>query len=77
MKYIEPAIYVAMINIMCEIAKRSGLPTKFIPALSLLFGVIFGITQASNYAEGGMHGILFAGMALGIYRGAELTKKNV
>lgn len=67
---------VAMIPLiigLVAVAKKTGVPTKALPALSLLLGVGAGVVYASNgnLKQGVLVGLMFGLSASGLYSGSK------
>jgi hypothetical protein len=54
---------VAIIVGVCEVAKKTGVPSRFIPALAILFGLG---SSAFFFMDGATAEIVFTGIAYGL-----------
>lgn len=77
------SIQLAMIPIitgLCELAKQLGVPKKWIPLLSVVLGVFFGVfyVSPSNVLEGVLQGLVIGLSSIGLYSGPKnLLRKEV
>lgn len=79
---LTPAAQVALIIALAEVFKRVGFPTKFIPIVDLVLGIIsgicvFGIIQNYGIAIGIIIGIALGLSACGLYSGIKNVKESV
>lgn len=79
---LTPAAQVALIIALAEVFKRVGCPTKFIPIVDLILGIIsgicvFGIIQNYGIAIGIIIGIALGLSACGLYSGIKNVKESV
>lgn len=82
---LSPMAQVATIIALAEVAKKVGMPKKYIPLLDLILGIIdgiavFGIYQQRGVVVGVMLGIFIGMSACGLFSGvknlAERTEDN-
>lgn len=71
---LAPASQVALIMALAELIKSLGCPTKFIPLIDLVLGIIsgicvFGLMQGMGIANGIMIGLALGLSACGLYSG--------
>ena len=79
---LTPAAQVALIIALAEVFKNVGCPTKFIPIVDLILGIIsgicvFGIIQNYGIAIGIIIGIALGLSACGLYSGIKNVKESV
>lgn len=63
---LTPAAQVALIIGVAEVIKRSGFPSKFIPIVDLILGLISGICVYGLVMEKGIAQGIIVGIALGL-----------
>ena len=74
----SPMAQVALIIGIAEIIKRAGLPTKFIPLVDLVLGLIsgifvYGVMQEYGIGTGAILGIALGLSACGLFSGIKNT----
>ena len=78
----DPIVYdVALIPAtmgLVDVAKRAGLPSKNAPILSLVIGIILGVsTNLDNLQKGMITGIAIGLSASGLYSGTKALTQEV
>ena len=78
MEYLTPAIQVALIIGLAEVIKRLGCPSKWIPLIDVVLGVISGVFVYSmylgyDYVPGVVMGIVMGLTACGLFSGIKNT----
>lgn len=73
---ITPAAQIALIIGIAEIIKRAGCPTRFIPIVDLVLGLIsgicvFGLMLGHTIPEGALVGIAMGLSACGLFSGVK------
>lgn len=68
------SIQVAMIPIitgLCELGKQLGIPKRWIPLLSLVLGILFGVIYLypSDVLRGVLEGLIIGLSSVGLYSG--------
>lgn len=76
--YLNPAVQVAIIIGLAEIAKKIGVPAKWIPVLDVVLGIIsgvcvYGIYLGQDMVEGIITGIVIGLTACGLFSGVKNT----
>jgi len=68
---LDDAAFVAIITGLVSLSKEAGLPTKWSPLLSLLFGMLAGIFYISpgDLLGGILNGIVLGLASVGLYSG--------
>lgn len=79
---LTPAAQVALIIGIAEIVKRIGFPTKFIPIVDLVLGVIsgfcvYGVVQGMNAVECVVLGVALGLSACGLFSGIKNVAERV
>jgi ABC-type uncharacterized transport system permease subunit len=54
-----------------EVLKRAGLPNKYSPLASLVFGLFFGLIFIDTFKEGLIVGLMVGLSATGLYSGSK------
>ena len=75
MLVLDTALSVAAVNVATEIIKRVGFPNRYLPLVALVAGLAVGLGSSLNL-EGAIAGILYAGTAIGVYRGTKVVVKG-
>lgn len=75
---LTPTAQIALIIGLAEIAKKMGLPTKWIPIFDLVLGlisgiVVYGIAQGQGILNGVMLGLAIGLSACGLFSGIKNT----
>lgn len=78
---LTPAMQVALIIGLAELAKKSGLPTKWIPVLDVVLGMIsgicvFGLYMGMGITEGLILGLTMGLTACGLFSGVKNTVED-
>lgn len=63
----EEPTAIATIMAVAQAVKKLGFPTKFIPALNLILGVIVGVGMNQFNADGLVKGLMIGASACGIF----------
>lgn len=63
---ISPAAQIALIVGIAEIIKRAGCPTKYIPIVDLILGIVFGICVTGLMLDYGVPKGILVGIAFGL-----------
>ena len=71
---LTPAVQIALIVGIAEVAKKAGMPTKFIPLLDLFLGIVggivsFGIILKYGVLIGAVIGVFLGLSACGLFSG--------
>lgn len=72
-------VFIPVIVTLVQIFKKVGLPQKFSPFMSLIFGLIIGVLAEStgDIKKGFLNGIILGTSASGLYSsGREIYKMN-
>lgn len=73
-------VMIPVITGLCELAKQLGIPKRFIPLLSLVLGLFFGVfyISPSDVLEGILQGFVIGLSSIGLYSGPKnLMRKEV
>lgn len=68
--YIQLVIIPIIIGLV-EVAKRTGLPNKFSPLVSVILGLVFGIMYLNPLLDGIVVGLVIGLSATGLYSGSK------
>jgi hypothetical protein len=68
----------ALIVGLIEVAKKLGLPTRYAPAVAVVFGIVFAVaykidTANGSWLEAVVTGIMVGLTAAGLYSGSKAT----
>jgi hypothetical protein len=63
---------------LCELAKQAGVPSRWIPLVSLFLGVLFGVFYVSpvNTLDGILQGVVLGLSSMGLYSGPKSVFKG-
>jgi len=56
---------------LVEVVKRAGLPSKFAPLVSVVFGLVFGILVYPDPTQATLMGLAYGLSASGLYSGGK------
>lgn len=70
-------IIIPVIVGILEVFKKLGLPTKYVPLVSLMFGILASISLNGLAVEYFIQGLIFGLSACGLYSGAKATIEEV
>jgi hypothetical protein len=75
---IEIGVIIAVLVGLGQVAKQLGLPTKYIPLMSLILGVVAGLTMgvAPTFPEQILYGIMVGLSASGLYDQSKVITKK-
>lgn len=78
---VEPAVQVAIVMGLAEIAKKVGIPTKWIPVFDVVLGMIsgvfvYGLYLGQGITEGLLLGIGIGLSACGLFSGVKNTLED-
>lgn len=77
MEYIDLVLIPVLIGIL-EAIKRTGFNSKFIPVLSIILGIMFGVVFSGlSIKEGIITGIYIGLSAVGLYSGSKAVVHGV
>ena len=71
----ESATIIAVIVGLVEVCKRAGVSSKYLPLLSLAFGVSFGFLFGEVGATSAFQGVVLGLTAVGLFSGVRATLK--
>jgi len=63
---ITPSAQIALIIGLCEVCKRMGVPTRFLPLVDLVLGLISGVLVYGVHMQYGLTEGILLGIALGL-----------